>query len=410
MNVETANRLQQLRKKNNLSQEELAEKIGISRQAVSKWERAEASPDTDNLILLARLYGVSLDELLRTESVHFADEDSISLRKEDYINETIPDDGEIYPNGNPFLKENGTVPSYESAPKQEDAPAQDDAKSASEDNVGEFVKNVAEFAVNVSKQAVKTTSEAMKNANESMKKGESMEKAIENSFERSFENFGSRMERMGERLEKKAERMEERFEKKAERMEERFEKKADRIEKHIEKKAKKIPATLLDKLYPFIIVILFVFFCINGWAHPMWMFFLTIPVYYIISDAYKKHRAGKTTFMKAVMSIFDGILPFAVVFLYIAWSSIFGHWHLTWMFFLLIPIYYIFSAALKKLASGRLSFIGAAIFFLNGSFPIIITMLFFLTGYLFGFHLSWILFLLIPVYYITADHFKKHLK
>lgn len=67
MNIEIANRLVQLRKQNHLSQEELAAKIGISRQAVSKWERAEASPDTDNLILLARLYGVSLDELLRTE-------------------------------------------------------------------------------------------------------------------------------------------------------------------------------------------------------------------------------------------------------------------------------------------------------------------------------------------------------
>ncbi|MDE6064813.1 MAG: helix-turn-helix transcriptional regulator, partial [Lachnospiraceae bacterium] len=67
MNIEIANRLVNLRKANNLSQEALAEKLGISRQAVSKWERAEASPDTDNLILLARLYGVSLDELLRTE-------------------------------------------------------------------------------------------------------------------------------------------------------------------------------------------------------------------------------------------------------------------------------------------------------------------------------------------------------
>lgn len=67
MNIEIANRLVNLRKQNNLSQEALAEKLGISRQAVSKWERAEASPDTDNLILLARLYGVSLDELLRTE-------------------------------------------------------------------------------------------------------------------------------------------------------------------------------------------------------------------------------------------------------------------------------------------------------------------------------------------------------
>ena len=67
MNIEIANRLVNLRKSNNLSQETLAEKLGISRQAVSKWERAEASPDTDNLILLARLYHISLDELLKTE-------------------------------------------------------------------------------------------------------------------------------------------------------------------------------------------------------------------------------------------------------------------------------------------------------------------------------------------------------
>lgn len=64
MNIEIADRLVKLRKKHNLSQEELANKLGISRQAVSKWERAEASPDTDNLITLARLYNVSLDELL----------------------------------------------------------------------------------------------------------------------------------------------------------------------------------------------------------------------------------------------------------------------------------------------------------------------------------------------------------
>lgn len=65
MNIETANRLFQYRKKHNLSQEELANQIGVSRQAVSKWERAEASPDTDNLILLAKIYGVTLDQLLQ---------------------------------------------------------------------------------------------------------------------------------------------------------------------------------------------------------------------------------------------------------------------------------------------------------------------------------------------------------
>jgi transcriptional regulator with XRE-family HTH domain len=67
MNIEIANRLVELRKKSGLSQEELAAKLGLSRQAVSKWERAEASPDTDNLICLAKLYGVSLDALLNTD-------------------------------------------------------------------------------------------------------------------------------------------------------------------------------------------------------------------------------------------------------------------------------------------------------------------------------------------------------
>ena len=81
MNIEIANRLQKLRKENGYSQEELADKLGISRQAVSKWERAESSPDTDNLIILARLYNMSLDELLYdTES-----SDDIRQRTKDSI-------------------------------------------------------------------------------------------------------------------------------------------------------------------------------------------------------------------------------------------------------------------------------------------------------------------------------------
>lgn len=64
MNIQIANRLVELRKNNGYSQEVLAEKLGISRQAISKWERAEASPDTDNLISLAEIYGMTLDEIL----------------------------------------------------------------------------------------------------------------------------------------------------------------------------------------------------------------------------------------------------------------------------------------------------------------------------------------------------------
>lgn len=67
MNVEVAQRLAELRRKRGYSQESLAHELGLSRQAVSKWERAESSPDTENLIALAKLYGVSLDELLRVD-------------------------------------------------------------------------------------------------------------------------------------------------------------------------------------------------------------------------------------------------------------------------------------------------------------------------------------------------------
>ncbi|MDO5043250.1 MAG: helix-turn-helix domain-containing protein [Slackia sp.] len=62
--MEVAQRLASIRRKRGYSQEALAQELGLTRQAVSKWERAEASPDTDNLIALARLYGMGLDELL----------------------------------------------------------------------------------------------------------------------------------------------------------------------------------------------------------------------------------------------------------------------------------------------------------------------------------------------------------
>lgn len=73
MNIKLADRLVELRKENKLSQEALAEKLGLSRQSISKWERAEASPDTDNLIALADLYKMSLDELLGNETVKAED-------------------------------------------------------------------------------------------------------------------------------------------------------------------------------------------------------------------------------------------------------------------------------------------------------------------------------------------------
>ncbi len=63
------NNLYEIRRGAGLSQEEFAEKLGVSRQAVSKWERGEAYPDTENLIVISEMFGVTIDELLRSENI-----------------------------------------------------------------------------------------------------------------------------------------------------------------------------------------------------------------------------------------------------------------------------------------------------------------------------------------------------
>lgn len=63
------NNLYELRRRHGLSQEEFAEKLYVSRQAVSKWERGEAYPDTENLIAISDMFGVTIDDLLKSENI-----------------------------------------------------------------------------------------------------------------------------------------------------------------------------------------------------------------------------------------------------------------------------------------------------------------------------------------------------
>jgi len=126
MNVETASRLMQYRKKAGLSQEELADKLGVSRQAVSKWECAESSPDTDNLIALAKIYGISLDELINGEEpkskkddgvkIHLKDDDGSEVRVEGVKIHLKDDEGNEVNIGNGGVeiidKEDGKIDTY----------------------------------------------------------------------------------------------------------------------------------------------------------------------------------------------------------------------------------------------------------------------------------------------------------
>ncbi|CAI3253595.1 helix-turn-helix transcriptional regulator [Enterococcus cecorum] len=63
MNI--ADRIQYLRKQKGLSQEELADKVGVSRQAVSKWESEQSTPDLEKIIIMSDLFEVTTDYILK---------------------------------------------------------------------------------------------------------------------------------------------------------------------------------------------------------------------------------------------------------------------------------------------------------------------------------------------------------
>lgn len=61
--------IRKFRKEKNMSQDELAEKVGVSRQSISLWETNQAQPTIDNIMVLARIFNVSTDALLSTEAI-----------------------------------------------------------------------------------------------------------------------------------------------------------------------------------------------------------------------------------------------------------------------------------------------------------------------------------------------------
>ena len=62
-------KLQSIRKNAGMTQTELAEKLNVSRQAVSRWEMGSAMPDIENLIAISELFGVALDDLLKADRI-----------------------------------------------------------------------------------------------------------------------------------------------------------------------------------------------------------------------------------------------------------------------------------------------------------------------------------------------------
>ncbi|MDO4303381.1 MAG: helix-turn-helix transcriptional regulator [Bacillota bacterium] len=78
-------KLKEIRKNEGLSQEQLAEKIGVSRQAITKWETGKGLPDVENMVIIAEIFKTTLDELLRDSAIKQEPEKPV------FISETIYD-------------------------------------------------------------------------------------------------------------------------------------------------------------------------------------------------------------------------------------------------------------------------------------------------------------------------------
>lgn len=352
MNIEIANRLQQMRKKSNLSQEELAAKMGVTRQAVSKWERAESAPDMENLILLAKLYGVTIDELLNTASSPESVSAGISLKKDDYgytddpVREKRPDnytDEEIFPNTN--FNSESSIPQGAPFGVDIDEEEKKSAGASTDTAQDDLVKNLekAGRAIgDVINSAGQKINEAVKNAEKSDGKTEDWEVKLEREMEgwevqleKGMEKFGEKMEQVGDKIDKK---FSEAFGEAA---------KADHAEMHICRKKEKEPATLLDKLFPLLMAIVFCLSIPVGLAHIGWIAFLLIPMYYTTKEAIKKREPLIFCYpVFCVILYVGGGLLLESIWLLGGFAELW--WSTMWMLFVTIPIYYIVFAHLHE--------------------------------------------------------------
>lgn len=82
--MEFNNKLYELRKQKGFSQEELANRLNVSRQTISKWEVGESTPDMEKLVAISDLFEVSIDELVKGEEPKLAEPSEQIVKSELY--------------------------------------------------------------------------------------------------------------------------------------------------------------------------------------------------------------------------------------------------------------------------------------------------------------------------------------
>lgn len=246
MDKTIANKLIALRKQNGFSQADLAARLGTDVPTVAGWESADISPDTENLLKIARLYGISLDRLFELNSDPVNQRSTISLDK---------NAGEIYPNA---------APEPQKTPEPQYAEPQDMSGYFKYETADESTGLPA--AVNAATPSAGTNDE-------------------------SISALSDVIEKIG---------------------------KDEKFYKNLMK-------------FPYPVAAAAAFFAggalFDLW-HPLWMLFLTIPLYYTTIEAIRKKNANIFCY------------PVFVTLMYLISGFMFDLWHPGWLTFLTIPLYY----------------------------------------------------------------------
>lgn len=376
MNIEIANRLVKMRKAHGYSQEELAEKLGLSRQAVSKWERAESSPDTDNLIMLSRLYGVSLDELLSTEDEIPEPEPEVSAS---------PSEGRdsvhvSFINGINVTDDDGSHVHI-----GWDGIHVDDKKDGERINIGadeaEVVDDDPEWInsyikdIEVDDDGVTFTQNGERRHHDWNRVKDGKKSFVQKV--RSEKTGKWRTTIVSENGHKVV-------------LDTNNEPSDDVISSNGVTVSKSFSSS-----FPYAVLVTGAFLLLGflkQWWHPAWVLFLTIPIYYSIENAIRRKK----------ISALDVIVPIVVTGAYVALGMIYNIWHPLWLMLLAIPVYFAISIAVRR-NWGK----GSAA---TGIYALITVAAYIALGVTFGetaWTVGWLLFLTVPMFASTVTSIRK---
>lgn len=288
MNIDTANRLKQLRQRSGLSQEDLAEKLSISRQAISKWERGEAAPDLENLITLSKLYNVTIDEILTGNKP----------------NQSISEDQNNSSDDNTDTATNEDNSSNETESKTENC-------DCDKDNKAEYENPTKDYVHISPKNGIHVHTVDGDHVDISLKDGVQVHSKDGDDVDISFGG--------GVKINNK-----------------------DFSEMYSQHRKKHGIYHALNVFpYPVLTVIIYLllgFLTTNGFSYG-WLVFLTIPLYYTFIKAIHERNAHIFAY------------PVLVVIIYLYAGMIHDIWHPTWVLFLTVPLYYCIVDGLNRMRS-----------------------------------------------------------